>query len=465
MINEVSALSSPAMQQLASSMTIAGAAVGSFLDVVPWVLGFRATLLGPIALLFTAGSIACSFPGLAFLLPGRFATGLAAGLTGIVAPVLLAETTAPAVRGKLTSMHQFGVALGGLLSSVIGLAFVSWRDLFCSEAHRHMLYPVFVGSLLILGLNCCGLNVLLLYSSRIFEFIEVGDPMISTAIVFGVYVAATLAGAWLMDVLGRKTLLLGGYAVMVVVLLGVGACLLAVGPENKEIVGWVALGCIVAFVCAYALGPGVATFVVLSEIVPTAIRVRAFSIFMSINWGVQLVLALLALEAIDSLGTAASGPEHDDDERLRRGVGALFLAFGAVSALTLLAVMALVPETRGASLEAVRRTMLARWKLVKGAPRASGSSGGSGSTLCAWCCCCPAGRAASAMNDVMAEDSGTVGSGDGGSAFGAGGIRTPMLEGEADAEGWTSPIAPLPEGDDEAHRGPALGASRFAEEF
>ncbi|KAA0177800.1 hypothetical protein FNF27_00971 [Cafeteria roenbergensis] len=465
MINEVSALSSPAMQQLASSMTIAGAAVGSFLDVVPWVLGFRATLLGPIALLFTAGSIACSFPGLAFLLPGRFATGLAAGLTGIVAPVLLAETTAPAVRGKLTSMHQFGVALGGLLSSVIGLAFVSWRDLFCSEAHRHMLYPVFVGSLLILGLNCCGLNVLLLYSSRIFEFIEVGDPMTSTAIVFGVYVAATLAGAWLMDVLGRKTLLLGGYAVMVVVLLGVGACLLAVGPENKEIVGWVALGCIVAFVCAYALGPGVATFVVLSEIVPTAIRVRAFSIFMSINWGVQLVLALLALEAIDSLGTAASGPEHDDDERLRRGVGALFLAFGAVSALTLLAVMALVPETRGASLEAVRRTMLARWKLVKGAPRASGSSGGSGSTLCAWCCCCPAGRAASAMNDVMAEDSGTVGSGDGGSAFGAGGIRTPMLDGEADAEGWTSPIAPLPEGDDEAHRGPALGASRFADEF
>jgi len=328
-----------------------------------------------------------------------------------------------------------------------------------------MLYPVFVGSLLILGLNCCGLNVLLLYSSRIFEFIEVGDPMTSTAIVFGVYVAATLAGAWLMDVLGRKTLLLGGYAVMVVVLLGVGACLLAVGPENKEIVGWVALGCIVAFVCAYALGPGVATFVVLSEIVPTAIRVRAFSIFMSINWGVQLVLALLALEAIDSLGTAASGPEHDDDERLRRGVGALFLAFGAVSALTLLAVMALVPETRGASLEAVRRTMLARWKLVKGAPRASGSSGGSGSTLCAWCCCCPAGRAASAMNDVMAEDSGTVGSGDGGSAFGAGGIRTPMLDGEADAEGWTSPIAPLPEGDDEAHRGPALGASRFADEF
>ena len=70
------------------------------------------------------------------------------------------------------------------------------------------------------------------------------------------------------------------------------------------------------------------------------------------------------------------------------------------------------------------------------------------------------------MNDVMADDSGTVGSGDGGSAFGGGSARVPMIDGDDEGEGWTTPIAPLPEDDDdEAHREPALGASRFAEDY
>jgi len=723
---DVAALSDRTVQQLASSMTIAGAAVGSFLDLVPRHCGFRTTLVGPVAFLFIAGTIACSFPGLEFLLPGRFATGVAAGLTGVVAPVLLAETSAPAVRGKLTALHQLGITIGVLMSSVIGLGFVrnvhhgwryvfwggtlpplllviaallgllpesprwlirrggkegrrkarlqlyglrpldydvetelrmmikearrersgrtdevtgrsgrsrrrrrkpgqeqvgsrrggfgsasvtataepagagayvapsvvvgeaswaaagsstvrgarsgraasrpklsrrrdestgaesdrmslalatgssdgmpeegsemarqgggagaeqeasgagrggvgdgssifsgegpravrsksrgsraggrlsrassddtlrdaasagaghllpvagplsiSWAQLCCSGAHRHLLYPVFVGVLLVLGMTCSGINVVLLYSSRIFGFIETFDPMASTSIVFGVYVAATLVGTWLVDRLGRRTLLIWGYTVMAVALGSLGVALLAVGSKNKDTVGWFALACVVVFVAAFAVGPGVATFVVLSEIVPTVIRVRAFSIFMATNWAVQLALGLLALDAIGGLGHAAAkgGAPRGEGEQQRSGVGLLFLAFAAASCVAAVAVTGLVPETRGASLETVRKTMLARWKRVQHETDDEGGSGGDAGCL-AWCCCCAAGRAAGLGPSVAGEDGDTATVASRGDS-----LRIPMLASQDD-DGTpvaSATIDPVHEDDDE-HNGSA----------
>ena len=60
---------------------------------------------------------------------------MAAGLTGIVAPVLLAEIAPPAARGFFTTFHQLAITIGILSSAIIGYVFVSyvtagWRILF-----------------------------------------------------------------------------------------------------------------------------------------------------------------------------------------------------------------------------------------------------------------------------------------------------------------------------------------------
>jgi MFS family permease len=572
------------MQQVATSMTVAGAALGSFLEVIPRSFGFRRTLVGPVCLLYITGAILCGFPELWLLLLGRFVVGVAAGFAGIVAPVLLAETSAPQVRGKLTAMHQVGVTLGVLFSCVSGLFFVRWVEegwryvfyvsvvppivllvgallgfipesprwlirrpgdrakqgkkeafqmllglrpldydvrkelrmmlreqqkegadqadegarsapqpqlyhpptlheehmellvpaaavgaapktvddtlttdgmsavskvgstqfedesriskgrsrrstsggsekrrikkkrskrhhdstdtflhvasagaghilsvggdssislntLCCSPRHRHLLYPVFVGVMLILAYTLSGVYVVVFYSSRILDIIEVHDPLVSTVIVFFLYFVASVVGAFLSDRFGRRSLLLIGYIVMAASLAALGLVLELVGRDYRASVGWIAVACVVVYMCAFAIGPGTATYVVLGEIVPTSIRVKAFGIFMAVNWAVLLALSLFTLNLIILLGGG------HDPERMRHGAGVLFLMFCGVCCIAALSVGFLIPETKGASLESVRDTMLSRWRLVD-AKRTSGAS-------CAWCCLSESGRAAS----------------------------------------------------------------------
>jgi len=44
---------------------------------------------------------------------------------------------------------------------------------------------------------------------------------------------------------------------------------------------------------------------------PTRLRIKAVSLFLSVNWGANLVIGLLTLVAIDGLGGVSS---HMDDE-------------------------------------------------------------------------------------------------------------------------------------------------------
>jgi MFS family permease len=290
--------------------------------------------------------------------------------------------------------HALPVSSSGEMS-------ISWCALMCEMRNRHLLYPVFVGCMLVLGLSGCGVNVVLLYSSRIYGLIELHDPMLATCITFGVFFVTTIGGMFLVDMLGRRTLLAAGYAVMFVALAALGVTVLTLGEAHKEASGYIALACLLVFVAGYAVGPGVATFVVLSEIVPTVIRVRAFSIFMVTNWTVQLLLGLLALDAIGLLGTQQKGQELH--EQARRGVGLLFLGFSAVCLLAIGAVLGLVPETRGKSLESVRKAMLSRWKRVETETRQRRRVAQGATSCCDWCICCAAGRAALDRGDGTAD--------------------------------------------------------------
>jgi hypothetical protein len=86
----------------------------------------------------------------------------------------------------------------------------------------------------------------------------------------------------------------------------------------------------------------------MSEIMPTRLRMKAVSLFLSINWASNLVIGLVTLTAIDGLGGVKS--DMDDDESSdaqKRGVGALYLIFAAITAAAVVFLHIFVPETKG----------------------------------------------------------------------------------------------------------------------
>lgn len=86
----------------------------------------------------------------------------------------------------------------------------------------------------------------------------------------------------------------------------------------------------------------------MSEIMPTRLRMKAVSLFLSVNWGANLVIGLLTLTAIDGLGGVKDS--MDDDETAaaeKNGVAYLYFIFAAFTVMCLFFLHIYVPETKG----------------------------------------------------------------------------------------------------------------------
>ncbi|CAM9182284.1 unnamed protein product [Ectocarpus sp. 6 AP-2014] len=120
-------------QEVATSLLVAGAWLGSMMASRPSdALGRRATLLYNNAL-FIAGGLLCAVAvGSSELFVGRFLAGMGVGCGSGVVPVLLSEVSSPKNRGAVGSIHQLMINLGILSSGLLGYALVEdvphgWR--------------------------------------------------------------------------------------------------------------------------------------------------------------------------------------------------------------------------------------------------------------------------------------------------------------------------------------------------
>jgi MFS family permease len=145
---------------------------------------------------------------------------------------------------------------------------------------------------------------------------------------------------WLVDRVGRRVLLLTGLAGM-----GVSLCMLALGflLGTGPALRWLTAASLAAYVGSFAIGLGPVFWLLISEIFPLAIRGRGMSAATIANWLANLVVALTFLDLVDLLG--------------RPGV---FFVYAALAFGALLFARALVPETKGLSLEAVEALWVGR---------------------------------------------------------------------------------------------------------
>jgi sugar porter (SP) family MFS transporter len=400
---------STAGQSIVAGIVLVGAVLGaSVAGTLSDRFGRRLVIL-VTALAFVIGAlVSAGADSVAVLLAGRLLIGIAIGVASMLTPLYLAEIAPAASRGAVTSLNQLCITLGILVSYLIGYAFADasegWRWMLGLGAvpgailalgmlvlpesprwlagHNRMpqaeavlrrlraspaevadelatlrtdlkreggrLVPwsallaprlrpaLIVGIGLAMFQQVTGINTVIYFAPQIFQAAGLSSASVSilaTAGVGAVNVLLTIVSMWLIDRAGRRALLLwslGGMAATLMILAGG----FALGTSGA--LAWITVLSVAAYVAFFAVGLGPVFWLLIAEIFPLAVRGRAMSLATISNWGFNLVVTVTFLGLIDLFGRTGT-----------------FLLYGVLTLVAVAFTAALVPETKGRSLEEI----------------------------------------------------------------------------------------------------------------
>jgi sugar porter (SP) family MFS transporter len=200
---------------------------------------------------------------------------------------------------------------------------------------RRLAKPILLAFLIAFFNQLSGINAVLYFAPRIFALTGMGEKAaLLQSIGIGVTnLIFTFVGLWLIDRLGRRTLLTIGSVGYIVSL---GLCAWAFSTERYAIVP----ACIFAFIAAHAVGQGAVIWVFIAEIFPNRHRAQGQSLGSFTHW---IFAALLTL-FFPSMVTAFAP-------------GAVFAFFCFMMMLQLVWVWLMVPETKGRPLEQIEHDL------------------------------------------------------------------------------------------------------------
>jgi sugar porter (SP) family MFS transporter len=200
----------------------------------------------------------------------------------------------------------------------------------------HLTTPIMLAILIAFFNQLSGINAVLYFAPRIFQMTGLGEKAaLLQSVGIGVTnLVFTMAGLWLIDRLGRRTLLyIGSFGYIV----SLGLCSWAFFTGNFAIVP----ACIFAFIAAHAVGQGAVIWVFIAEIFPNRFRAKGQSLGSATHWVFAALLTLFFPKMV-----VAMAP------------GAVFLVFTGMMVLQLIWVKLMVPETKGAALEALEERLM-----------------------------------------------------------------------------------------------------------
>ncbi len=205
-----------------------------------------------------------------------------------------------------------------------------WRLLLRRPVRR----IVFVGIVLAVFQQWCGINVVFMYAEEVFSAAgySVSDILFNIVITGSVNLVFTLVAMALVDRVGRRALMLAG-AGSLAVLYGVLGLFYHLG-----VTGWPMLLLVVMAIAAYAMTLAPVTWVVLSEIFPNKVRGMAMAVATSALWSANALLAS-AFPVINH-AIHASGS---------------FWLFATISIAGFLFIRSHLQETKGKSLEDIEK--------------------------------------------------------------------------------------------------------------
>jgi sugar porter (SP) family MFS transporter len=188
-----------------------------------------------------------------------------------------------------------------------------------------------------------GINFILYYAPEILERAGLAsvDSLKNSIYIGGTNLAFTFVGLYLIDRLGRKTLLIIGSIGYILSL-----ALVAYAFKTSASPGFL-LTFLLLFIASHAIGQGAVIWVFIAEIFPNKIRARGQAFGASTHWVFAAIITLITPVFLDE----TTGIYKDNPWPIFA-----FLAFMMV--LQLVWVLAKVPETKGVSLEELERKLV-----------------------------------------------------------------------------------------------------------
>ena len=200
---------------------------------------------------------------------------------------------------------------------------------------RRLQRPILLAILIAFFNQLSGINAILYFAPRIFELTGLATK---TALLQSVGIGVTnlvftFVGLWLIDRLGRRTLLyIGSFGYIT----SLGLVAWAFFTQHFSIVP----ACIFAFIAAHAIGQGAVIWVFISEIFPNRHRAEGQTLGSFTHWIFAALLTTFFPKMVDAFPP-----------------GYVFSFFTIMMVLQLLWVRTMVPETKGVALEQIQRQL------------------------------------------------------------------------------------------------------------
>jgi sugar porter (SP) family MFS transporter len=392
------------------AIALIGTVVGSFsAGVVGNKLGSRETLrLTAVLYIVSAlgSALAWNWPSLMIF---RFIGGLGIGASSVLGPVYIAELAPAKWRGRLVGAFQFNVVFGILVAytsnyliRLLHLGATEWRwqvgvaavpavgflvllfgiprsprwsasrdridealevlklmgeqepeaelaDIRKALAEEHAAahepvfrwkyrYPLFLAITIGAFNQLAGINAILYYLNDIFQaagFSQLSGDQQAIAIGF-TNLIFTMIGMSMIDKLGRKTLLLIGAA-------GTASCLAGVAwiyrsNAHQGALVWLLIG----YIAFFAMSQGAVIWVYIGEVFPNRVRSKGQGVGNASHWTMNTIIALTFPWVASHMGQSVP-----------------FVFFSVMTVVQFLTVLFTYPETKGQTLEALQRKLVA----------------------------------------------------------------------------------------------------------
>jgi MFS transporter, SP family, arabinose:H+ symporter len=203
---------------------------------------------------------------------------------------------------------------------------------------RQLRKPIMLAILIAFFNQMSGINAILYFAPRIFELTGLGAKaaLLQSVGIGTTNLVFTFVGLWLIDRLGRRTLLyIGSF--------GYIASLSLVAWAFVEGHYSIVPVCIFAFIAAHAIGQGAVIWVFISEIFPNRHRAEGQSLGSFTHW----IFAALLTTFFPKMVSAFPA-------------GYVFSFFAGMMCLQLLWVKTMVPETKNVPLEEIQKELAVR---------------------------------------------------------------------------------------------------------
>jgi len=207
----------------------------------------------------------------------------------------------------------------------VASAFWTWR----------LRVPILLAFLVAFFNQLSGINAVLYFAPRIFEMTGLGEKAaLLQSVGIGITnLIFTFVGLWLIDRLGRRTLLfIGSFGYIA----SLGLTAWAFFTQHYAIVP----ACIFAFIASHAVGQGAVIWVLISEIFPNRHRAEGQTLGCFTHWLFAALLTTFFPTMVQAFAP-----------------GYVFLFFRGMMVLQLIWVKTMVPETKGRSLEELQRDL------------------------------------------------------------------------------------------------------------